>query len=75
MEKPSWEQLEELAAKGDAAALEAYLAALPPGEAAWALTQLAESQRSEVLTTLAPTDARRPSRFTVPKPASVKLRL
>jgi magnesium transporter len=57
MKKESWEQLEELAAAGDAGRLEEYLESLPPSETALALSRLGEDDQFGVLTTLSPVDA------------------
>jgi magnesium transporter len=52
-----WEELGEIAERGDAPRLEAYLQELPAGESARAMSRLSPEERGRVLTTLAPPEA------------------
>jgi magnesium transporter len=52
-----WEDLGEMAERGDARRLEQYLAALPAGESARAMSRLSAEERGRILTTLEPSEA------------------
>ena len=53
----SWEHLETLLRQSDTQGITAYLAELPPGETARALSRLQPADRVQVLTTLPPDEA------------------
>ncbi len=51
-----WQDLSQIVAAGDGGALRAYFEALPPGEAARAISHLGEDEQARVFTLLAPGD-------------------
>jgi len=57
IETRPWQDLGEMAERGDARRLEEYLTELSTGESARAMARLSAEERGKVLTTLAPSDA------------------